>query len=212
MAQSDRRPIKSRETKWARTIATRLATRGISPNQISVASIFMALFAAIALFLMGYATEPLYFGLFSAFAIVGIIARLLCNLFDGMVAVEHGKASKSGMIYNELPDRISDSLILVGAGYATGTDLGITLGFVAALIAVVMSYIRVLTAYAGATMSFAGPMDKSQRMGFLIFGLIAAIIFPHHTSQIILAVLVVMILLMIVGCIRRLSSGLKELR
>ena len=44
--------------------------------------------------------------------------RLLCNLFDGMVAVEGGFKTKSGEIYNELPDRVADVLILAGAGYA----------------------------------------------------------------------------------------------
>src|SRR5438105_2817615 len=34
--------------------------------------------------------------------------RLLCNLLDGMVAIEGGFRSRSGEVFNELPDRVSD--------------------------------------------------------------------------------------------------------
>jgi phosphatidylglycerophosphate synthase len=51
-------------------------------------------------------------------AVVGVQLRLLCNLFDGMVAVEGGKKSKSGEVFNDMPDRIADPILLVCAGYA----------------------------------------------------------------------------------------------
>ena len=52
---------------------------------------------------------------------------------DGLVAVEYGKGSATGALFNEVPDRIADSAVLVGAGYAaTGW---VTLGYVAALLA-----------------------------------------------------------------------------
>ena len=58
-----------------------------------------------------------------------IQCRLLCNLFDGMVAVEGGKKTNSGELFNDIPDRIADPLILVSAGYAVhmvayGAELG----------------------------------------------------------------------------------------
>ena len=46
--------------------------------------------------------------------------RLLCNLLDGMVAVEGGRSSPVGALYNEVPDRVADSLLLVALGYAVG--------------------------------------------------------------------------------------------
>ena len=52
-------------------------------------------------------------------AAVFIQCRLLCNLFDGMVAVEGGKGTPSGELFNDIPDRIADPLILIAAGYAT---------------------------------------------------------------------------------------------
>lgn len=51
----------------------------------------------------------------SILCIAGIQLRLLCNLFDGMVAIEGGKKSDVGSLYNEFPDRIADSLLIVAA-------------------------------------------------------------------------------------------------
>jgi len=94
--------------------------------------------------------------------------RLLCNLFDGMVAVEGGLKTKSGEIYNELPDRLSDPLILVGAGYSISWVVwGSYLGWAAGLLAVLTAYVRVLGASAGVQQYFCGPMAKQQRMAVM---------------------------------------------
>ena len=39
--------------------------------------------------------------------------RLLCNMMDGLVAVEGGLKSKAGDLFNEAPDRIEDVILLV---------------------------------------------------------------------------------------------------
>ena len=57
-------------------------------------------------------------------AAVCVQLRLLCNLLDGMVAIEGGKQSPTGMLYNEFPDRVADSLFLVALGYAAGCGWG----------------------------------------------------------------------------------------
>ena len=67
--------------------------------------------------------------------------RLLANMLDGMVAVQCGTASPVGELYNEVPDRVSDTAAFVGAGYATGSHPA--LGYVAAILAVFIAYIRV---------------------------------------------------------------------
>lgn len=91
--------------------------------------------------------------------------RLLCNLFDGLVAVEGGLRTKSGEIFNELPDRISDALFLAAAGYVTvWTGWEPALGWVSATLAVITAYVRALGGQAGAAPQFGGPMAKQQRM------------------------------------------------
>ncbi len=61
--------------------------------------------------------------------------RLICNLLDGMVAVEGGMKTACGDIYNDLPDRISDSLIILGIAYGlTGVNHAAELGWAAVLL------------------------------------------------------------------------------
>ena len=110
-ASSDRRPLKARGARLFQRIASFLARCGVTPNQISVASVLFAAAGAAALLAGGW------YLLLAAACIQG---RLLCNLFDGMVAVEHGKATALGAVYNEFPDRIADSVLLVAAATFVG--------------------------------------------------------------------------------------------
>jgi phosphatidylglycerophosphate synthase len=91
--------------------------------------------------------------------------RLLCNLFDGMVAVEQDQASPKGELYNEVPDRVSDAAIFIGLGYAvTGNPV---VGLLAALLAVFVAYIRAMVNSIGAPHDYCGPMAKPQRMALV---------------------------------------------
>ncbi len=164
----NRRPLKTREIKLAKKLAMLLSEKNITPNQISVASIFFALLASVCLLSIHYYPKlsgsnltwilPLLAALF-------IQLRLLCNMLDGMVAIEGGKSSPTGELYNEFPDRISDILILIAAGYVSEPmEYGIILGWCAALLAVLTAYVRVLAVSIGAPMNFAGPMAKPHRM------------------------------------------------
>lgn len=150
----DRRPIASRQTPWAQKIAKMLARSHMSPNQISVASV---LFAAAGFWLLF--TIPHTWGLIATAFCVQM--RLLCNLFDGMVAMEGGKQTPTGALYNEFPDRIADTFLIVGLGYAAFSP---TLGWIAALLAVLTAYIRQTGAGLGFAHDFQGPMAKQQRM------------------------------------------------
>src|SRR5439155_22139852 len=94
-----------------------LAKVRAQPNTISLLSVVFAGLAGGCLELTCVSATLWKIILFVA-AAACIQLRLLCNLLDGMVAVEGGLKSESGEIYNELPDRIADTLVLVGAGYA----------------------------------------------------------------------------------------------
>lgn len=98
-------------------------------------------------------------------AAAGIQLRLLANMLDGMVAIEGNLRSPTGDLYNEVPDRISDTAVLIGAGYAL-TSLP-TLGYLAAIGAIFVTYCRALGRSLGLPSDFRGPMAKQQRM-FLI--------------------------------------------
>ena len=163
-----RRPIKARETRWARRFAARLTRAGVRPNQISVGSVACAFVGAAALVGSAYRDET---GVRVGLLLVAagcVQARLLCNLFDGLVAVEGGLRTKTGEIYNELPDRVSDILLLAAAGYACrGAGWAHELGWAAAALAVGTAYVRALGGQLGAAQQFCGPMAKQQRMAVL---------------------------------------------
>lgn len=159
----DRRPIKTRETGWANSLANRLARAGVSPNAISLAGMFAGVGAGLSIGATGFGVEPMW--LFWLLGAVLVQVRLLCNLFDGMVAVELGTTSALGDFFNEAPDRVSDACILVGLGYSAGGTS--QMGFLAALMAVLVAYLRAQGKASGAANEFCGPMAKPQRM-FLV--------------------------------------------
>lgn len=162
--RADRRPIKSRDTRWARRIAHRLATAGVSPNAISIFGMFAAIAAGVAFAMTGRVEEAAQRALWIAGAVL-VQVRLLCNLFDGMVAIERNVASPTGELYNEVPDRVSDTAVMIGLGYGSGGH--VVYGYAAALVAVFVAYVRAMAKAAGAPNDFCGPMGKPHRMAFV---------------------------------------------
>jgi phosphatidylglycerophosphate synthase len=147
---------------------------GITPNQISLSSIFFGLLAGVALLLSGRSTSIVVDWCWFGLVIVGIQLRLVCNLIDGMVAVEGGQKTPTGDLYNEFPDRLADSFVLIGAGYAADPVYGPALGWCAALVAMLTAYTRVLGRSVGAGVYFIGPMAKQHRMALLTLTCVVA--------------------------------------
>ncbi len=175
----NRRPIAARDTGFARRVARLLAGAGVSANAISAASVAFAVLAAAAI-LSAPATGPVLWVATAAF--IGL--RLLANLFDGMVAVEHGKATTSGPIWNELPDRVSDVLILAAAGYSAAAmlpgaaSLAIALGWICAVAAVLTAYVRELGRALDTPADFGGPFAKQQRMTTIAAACVISVVEP----------------------------------
>lgn len=211
----ERRDIPQRSTGWATRAADLLAGARLTPNSISIVSVIFAFIGAVALSLSGLAfptslmalainesaSAGAVSGSASAFtpvvdmpgarwwllcvAAVCIPLRLLCNMLDGMLAVEKGMHSPTGDLFNEVPDRIADAALLVGAGFATigiwqtnGIDWGLMLGWFAALLAVLTAYVRTLGAANGVGNFFGGPMAKPPRMWLLTIAALLAIAEP----------------------------------
>lgn len=161
---ANRRPIAARGLASMQRVAAALARSGITPNAISVASIVFAAAGAAALL---WLAAP-----WSAWlCAVGIQLRLLCNLFDGMVAIEGGRQTPAGALYNEVPDRIADSVLLVALGIAAGQPW---LGWLAALLAALTAYVRTLGGALGQPQDFRGPMAKQQRMALMTLACVLA--------------------------------------
>ena len=165
----DRRPISQRSAGWAQASAARLARLGLSADAVSALGLGAAVLGA-ALFLASGATEGGARTATLLGAAVCIQLRLLCNMLDGMVAVEHGRGGPLGPIWNELPDRLADLLFLVGAGYGAqlaGAAWAAHLGWAAGVCAVLTAYVRELGRAAGRPADFSGPLAKPRRMFLL---------------------------------------------
>ena len=154
----DRRPIATRNRKWAQASTAWLASRNVSPNAISVAGMCACVVAGIALGLTSIADYRILW----LIAALGAQLRLTANMLDGMVAIASSRTSKTGELYNEVPDRISDAAVFIGAGFAWGGN--VTLGYIATILAIFTAYVRAAGKIAGAPNEFCGPMAKQHRM------------------------------------------------
>lgn len=164
-----RRPLASRQWRFSQRAAAWLAARGASPNGISLAGMAFGVGAGLAFWQTsrGGAAWPWWLA-----GAACVQLRLLCNLFDGMVAVEGGRRSAVGELYNEIPDRVSDAATLVGLGVAAGSVP--VLGWAATAVALFLAYVRAAGVAAGAQQAFHGPMAKPQRMAAVTLAALVA--------------------------------------
>ncbi|WP_106854561.1 CDP-alcohol phosphatidyltransferase family protein [Caballeronia novacaledonica] len=200
----NRRPIKSRSNTTIVALSNWLAHTRVTPNQISAASVVFATMGALALL----RTD-------SVLAMLIVIAcvqlRLLCNVIDGLVAVEGDKKSIVGPIFNEFPDRLADSVLLIAAGYACGAA---SLGWAASLFAALTAYVRVFGGSAGLPQRFIGPMAKQHRMAVLTLACAATIaeIWLHRPHVSLLAGLAIIAAGSALTCITRTRALVLDLR
>jgi phosphatidylglycerophosphate synthase len=195
-------------------LAQLLVKAHVSPNAISILSLVFAAGAGVALYFSGR-TPPFERTWLLLLAAAGIQSRLLCNMLDGMVAVEGGRQTKSGEVFNDLPDRIADSILFICTGYAVGQHpYALQLGYGAAMLAVFTAYVRMLGGASGLKQSFIGPMAKQQRMAILT---VACLLSPLETSvqfgsgSVLWATLIVINIGCLMTIVRRTARIVREL-
>ncbi|HCE43143.1 MAG TPA: CDP-alcohol phosphatidyltransferase family protein [Lentisphaeria bacterium] len=208
-----RREVKTRGFHLAKVAAAFLARHGVRPNTISFMSIFFsACCGACLIFSSRTGTGGTALLLIASAVLIQM--RLLCNLFDGMVAIEGGLKTKSGEIFNDFPDRISDPLIIVSAAYAIPhMTYSLEIGWLAGLLSVMTAYVRVLGVSAGSNQYFSGPMAKQHRMAVMTLALLAAAATAgtRFHGKIIFAALVVIAAGCMITVLRRLNQSVREL-
>ena len=211
----DRRPIATRKRKWAQTATAWLAARNVSPNAISIVGMCACIVGGVALGL----TSVCDYRILWLVAAGGAQLRLTGNMLDGMVALASGRASKVGELYNEIPDRVSDAAVFIGAGFAWGGN--IALGYIATILAIFTAYIRAAGKIAGAPNEFCGPMAKQHRMLVITVACVYSAVVPRswqifHFANLDIGVMALALSLIIAGClvtvIRRLQRIARGLR
>ena len=182
----NRRPLRVRDAAFARRMARSLAEAKVAPDAISATSVAFAALGGALLMTAGALDGGLFRAALFVLAALCVQGRLLCNLLDGLVAVEHGRAGPAGPIWNELPDRIADVLLLAGAGYgvqSAGIAGGAAVGWIAAVLAVLTAYVRELGRGLGQPADFSGPMAKQQRMATLTAVCLVSMLEPLWRGQ-----------------------------
>jgi phosphatidylglycerophosphate synthase len=182
----ERRPIGARHWRISIAAAKLLVRFGISPNFISVAGMLCGIAGGTAL--AGTIAASSWSAALWILAGLCVFLRLVANMLDGMVAIEGRMASRLGELFNEIPDRIADSAILIGLGYSAGGH--VVLGYLAALAAMFTAYVRAAGRVAGAPQDFCGPMAKPHRMAVVIgVAMISAFLPPTRLPEFALVVI-----------------------
>jgi phosphatidylglycerophosphate synthase len=210
-----RRVLATRNATWAIALAAWLGRSGVRPNAVSVGGVAAAA-AAGAAFAIGPALTPLGQATALLIAAACVQLRLLCNLLDGMLAVEGALKTPNGEIFNDLPDRLEDVVILVGAGFSVHqVPGGMALGWAASVAAVLTAYVRVLGGSLGMPQHFIGPMAKQHRMFTITLAAILAAVetlvgLPPRAIVCGLAVIAIGSIVTVVRRTRRIADGLKQ--
>lgn len=159
---ASRRPIANLFRRSAHAAVGVAVRAGIHPDVFSYASIVAAAISG-ALFWKS-ATHPRYL----AVAVVFAMLRLWLNMFDGMVALAAGKASKKGEIVNDLPDRVSDVLIFAGVAHSSWCNP--FSAYWVAIAALIVAYVGLFGQAVGVQREFSGVMAKPWRIVALSVG------------------------------------------
>lgn len=217
---TDRRAIPQRSSTWAAKLADAMVAAKLTPNRVSVGSVVFAIIGGLGFLCSALVATD---GARAAWLIVAAVCiplRLLLNMLDGMLAVEKGLHTPTGDLFNEVPDRLADLVLLATAGYATlgiwttgSVDWGVVLGWSAAAFAILTAYVRTLGAANGVGNFFDGPMAKPARMWVLVIASLASLLEPLFDARgLLLAVALVVILLgsvlTVVMRLRRIAAAL----
>src|SRR5436190_20815376 len=206
----DRRPIATRNRKWAQTATAWLAARNVSPNAISIVGMCACIVGGVALGL----TSVCDYRILWLVAAGGAQLRLTGNMLDGMVALASGRASKVGELYNEIPDRVSDAAVFIGAGFAWGGNIAV--GYIATILAIFTAYIRAAGKIAGARNEVCGPMAKQHRMLVITLICLYSALVPRswqifHFDNARLGVMGFALFVITVGCLITVSRRLNRI-
>jgi len=162
--------LKPRFQALLRPAVGALARAGVTANQVTLAAMLLSLAWGAAIVASGGATAALL-GL-----PVVLLLRMALNAIDGMLAREHGQASRLGFFLNEVGDVVSDAALYLPLMLALAPDAPLLAGGTAVVIALT-EMAGVLGRAAGGARRYDGPFGKSDRAVFFSVLAVAATLF-----------------------------------
>ena len=155
--------IKPKFQALLRPITQKLATAGVTANQVTIAALLLSIGHGL---LIAYA--PMQW-LWLLLLPVTLFLRMALNAIDGMLAREHGQKSRLGALLNELSDVASDAALYLP--FAVVAPLSATAAVLAVVLAALTEMTGVVGQTIGSTRRYDGPMGKSDRA--FAYGLLA---------------------------------------
>jgi CDP-diacylglycerol---glycerol-3-phosphate 3-phosphatidyltransferase len=150
-----------------RPLVARLAGAGATANGVTIA-------AALGSILVGVLATAIDDHRIFLLIPVWLLVRMALNAIDGMLAREHGQASRLGAMLNEIGDVVSDTAIYIPFAFIpafAGSSAGLVVALVIGL-AALSEFAGVLGPMIKASRRYDGPMGKSDRA--LVAGALAA--------------------------------------
>jgi CDP-diacylglycerol--glycerol-3-phosphate 3-phosphatidyltransferase len=158
--------LKSRFQKLLSPVVEKLAAKGVTANQVTVASALLScLFGSFIAMFPSQAWPLLLLPPF-------LFIRMALNAIDGMLARNYGMKSSLGAILNEIGDVVSDAALYLP--FALVAPMQSILIVIAVVLSVISEMTGVVGVQIGASRRYDGPMGKSDRA--FVFGLLALLI------------------------------------
>jgi CDP-diacylglycerol--glycerol-3-phosphate 3-phosphatidyltransferase len=137
-----------------RPLVRALARAGVTANQVTLAAVALA-------FAVGAAIAACPDRRVLLLLPATLFVRMAMNAIDGMLAREHGQASRLGAILNELGDVVADAAMYLPL--ALRTEFPAAAVVVLVVLAVVVEMTGVIGVQIGASRRYDGPFGKSDR-------------------------------------------------
>lgn len=147
--------LKPRFQALLRPLVVRLAARGITANQVTIAAVVLSIIGGGLIAWKPFETWPLLL------LPLILLLRMGLNAIDGMLAREFGQQSKLGAILNELGDVVADTALYLPLAWVPMVYVPLIEGIV--VLAVISEMTGVVAVQIGAKRQYQGPMGKSDR-------------------------------------------------
>ena len=137
---------------------------GLTPNQVSVLGLLMAVISACLYWNAQF--EPVWLPVAALFLLISGF----CDALDGVLARLYGEVTVFGGFFDSLLDRYADALILVSiiAGWLAVTSFWLFCGLAALMGSLLVSYSRARAEAAGVKMETVGVAERSERIIILV--------------------------------------------
>ena len=195
--------LKPRFQALLRPVASGLGRAGVTANAVTVAALLMSFAQGAWLALHPASPWPLLF------LPLILFLRMALNAIDGIMAKEHGQASPSGAVLNEISDVGADAALYLPFAFIAGVSAPLVVVVVVAGIVAAMT--GALGPMLGVARCYAGPFGKSDRA--FAFGLLAVLLglglTPGTWSDLYLWLMLALSVLTIVNRARRIVAEAK---